>query len=71
MAENTASFENLSTNLQFQLVHDDVKNTVSVARISSSANATTLEAIAAKFNELFDTEPTANFRSSKDQIVSE
>ena len=65
-----ASFENESTSMKFSLTVDDAKKTVSVSKISSTADADKLKRTANSFVPLFAAEPAKVIRSMNDEIVA-
>ena len=64
-----AQFENENTSMKFSLTVGDEKKTVSVGKISSTADADTLSRVAVSFAPLFAAEPAKVTRSSVDEIV--
>jgi len=66
-----AKFTNESMAMKFSLTVDDAKRTASVNKISSTATAATLDAVAQKLKPLFVSTPTAVKRNSVDLIESE
>jgi len=66
-----AKFTNESTAMKFALTVEDAKKTVSVSKISPTATAATLDAVAQKFKPLFVSTPTAVKRNAVDLIESE
>jgi len=66
-----AQFTNESTAMKFALTVDEAKRTVSVNKISPTAEATALDTVATSFKPLFVATPTAVKRSKVDLIESE
>ena len=64
-----ASFENENTSMKFSLTVDDAKKTVSVSKISSTADANKLKRVANTFVPLFAAEPAKVKRDMVDEIV--
>ena len=64
-----ASFANESTSMKFSLTVDDAKKTVSVSKISSTADADKLKRVANTFAPLFVAEPAKVKRDMVDEIV--
>ena len=64
-----ASFANESTSMKFSLTVDDAKKTVSVSKISSTADAEKLRRVANTFAPLFVAEPAKVKRDMVDEIV--
>ena len=64
-----ASFANESTSMKFSLTVDDAKKTVSVSKISSTADANKLKRVANSFAPLFAAEPAKVKRDMVDEIV--
>ena len=64
-----ASFENENTSMKFSLTVDDAKKTVSVSKISSTADAEKLSRMANMFKPLFVAEPAKVKRDMIDEIV--
>ena len=64
-----ASFENESTSMKFSLTVGDAKKTVSVSKISSTADAEKLRRVANTFAPLFVAEPAKVKRDMVDEIV--
>ena len=65
-----ASFENEGTSMRFSLTVDNAKKTVSVNKISSTADADKLSRVATMFKPLFAVEPAKVIRSMNDEIVA-
>ena len=64
-----ASFANESTSMKFSLTVDDAKKTVSVSKISSTADAEKLSRMANMFKPLFVAEPAKVKRDMVDEIT--